>query len=88
MFIRETFVYIPNYMPDIAGSNHVDIFKLLMFLPNHLPGDTIHEDHVSMYLLVNVLYYHCFKSLLLIWFFLSEFLRRISGSLKSCCILH
>lgn len=69
MFIRETFVYIPNYMPDIAGSNHVHIFKLLMFLPNHLPEDTIHEDPVSMYLLVNVLYYHCFKSLLLICFF-------------------
>jgi len=26
MFIRETFVYISNYMPDIAGSDHVHIF--------------------------------------------------------------
>lgn len=46
MFIRQTFVYIPNYMPDIAGSNHVHIFKLLIFLPNRLPEDSIHQDHV------------------------------------------
>lgn len=46
MFIRQTFVYIPNYMPDIAGSNHVHIFKLLIFLPSRLPEDSIHQDHV------------------------------------------